>query len=125
MDYYLFAIIVTIACFLSAMMLVVRRRSLWLVAGAPILVALAAFVLMKVTGWVDNPTSGVNSISDVNDLTGAPKTEYIVMFILGILTQIALGTLLQKYKGLSILETIGFNMVVSAIVASLVLGASI
>jgi hypothetical protein len=76
------------------------------------------YVVAKYSGVVSEPVSGVTSIGNVGMLDGDEKYLYIGMFSLYLIFSIVVGTMLQKYKNFSFLESIGFGMLLGTITAT-------
>ena len=76
------------------------------------------YAIAKYSGVVSTPVSDMKSIANLNMLSGAEYYLYLGMFIMYFIFSITVGTLLQKYKGFSLMESIGFGMALGTITAS-------
>lgn len=117
-DYYAFAFITQALTFLPTIYLIIKRYNTILCFIVPIIISVIMYVFAKYSGLVSYPVSGVSSIGNIGMLDGDEKYLYIGMFSLYIIFSIIVGTLLQKYKGFSSLESIGFGMLLGTITAT-------
>ena len=117
-DYYAFALITQAATFLPTIYLIMKRYSSWPIFLTYIIISIIMYAIAKYSGVVSTPVSGMNSIGNIDMLSGDEKNLYIGMFSMYLLFSIIVGTLLQKYKGFSVLESIGFGMLLGTITAS-------
>lgn len=117
-DYYAFAFITQAVTFLPTIYLIMKRYKTWIIFFIPVLYSLIMYVIAKYSGWVTQPVPDMKSISNLNMLSGAEYYLYLGMFIMYFIFSIIVGTLLQKYKGFSFLESIGFGMLLGTVTAT-------
>lgn len=117
-DYYAFAFITQGVTFLPTIFLIMKRYNSWTIFLTPIFISLIMFFIAKYSGAVTQPVPDMKSISNLNMLSGAEYYLYLGMFIMYFIFSITVGTLLQKYKGFSLMESIGFGMALGTITAS-------
>jgi hypothetical protein len=117
-DYYAFAFITQAVTFIPTLYIIMKRYSTLICFFTPIIISLIMYVVAKYSGVVSEPVSGVTSIGNVGMLDGDEKYLYIGMFSLYLIFSIVVGTMLQKYKNFSFLESIGFGMLLGTITAT-------